>query len=35
MLDRGTVRIAGYRRPMLDAFSTRRRELLDCMHDRG
>ena len=27
--------IAGYQRPMLDAFSTRRRELLDYMHDRG
>ena len=27
--------IAGYRRPMLDAFSTRRRELLDYMQDRG
>ncbi len=27
--------IAGYRRPMLDAFSTRRRELLDYMADRG
>ena len=27
--------IAGYRRPMLDAFSTRRRELLNYMHDRG
>ena len=27
--------IAGYQRPMLDAFSTRRRELLDYMQDRG
>ena len=27
--------IAGYQRPMLDAFSTRRRELLDYMADRG
>ncbi len=27
--------IAGYGRPMLEAFSTRRRELLDYMHDRG
>ena len=27
--------IAGYQRPMLDAFSTRRRELLDYMRDRG
>ena len=27
--------IAGYRRPMLDAFSTRRRELLDYMRERG
>ena len=27
--------IAGYERPMLDAFSTRRRELLDYMADRG
>ena len=27
--------IAGYRRPVLDAFSTRRRELLDYMRDRG
>ena len=27
--------IAGYRRPVLDAFSTRRRELLDYMQDRG
>ena len=27
--------IAGYRRSMLDAFSTRRRELLDYMADRG
>ena len=27
--------IAGYHRPMLDAFSTRRRELLDYMQDRG
>ena len=27
--------IAGYRRPTLDAFSTRRRELLDYMADRG
>ena len=27
--------IAGYRRPMLDAFSTRRRELLDYMQARG
>ena len=27
--------IAGYQRPMLEAFSTRRRELLDYMHDRG
>ena len=26
---------AGYQRPMLDAFSTWRRELLDCMRDRG
>ena len=27
--------IAGYRKPVLDAFSTRRRELLDYMQDRG
>ena len=27
--------IAGYRRPMLEAFSTRHRELLDYMQDRG
>ncbi len=27
--------IAGYERPMLDAFSTRRRELLDYMQERG
>ncbi len=27
--------IAGYRRPMLEAFSTRRRELLDYMQERG
>ena len=27
--------IAGYQRPMLDAFSTRRRELLDYMQERG
>ena len=27
--------IAGYRKPVLDAFSTRRRELLDYMADRG
>ena len=27
--------IAGYRRPVLEAFSTRRRELLDYMQDRG
>ena len=27
--------IAGYQRPMLEAFSTRRRELLDYMADRG
>ena len=27
--------IAGYQRPMLEAFSTRRRELLDYMQDRG
>ena len=27
--------MAGYQRPMLDAFSTRRRELLDYMADRG
>ena len=27
--------IAGYQKPMLDAFSTRRRELLDYMHERG
>ena len=27
--------IAGYQRPMLDAFSTRRRELLDYMAERG
>ena len=27
--------IAGYQRPMLDAFSTRRREFLDYMQERG
>ncbi len=27
--------IAGYRKPVLDAFSTRRRELLDYMQERG
>ena len=27
--------IAGYGKPMLDAFSTRRRELLDYMHAHG